>query len=395
MEINFANLISPLSVQEFFQEYWEKKLLHLERNQADFYDHIFNVNVLDDYLQREDISPLGFRLAIKGEYLENRKWTKDIKLLDGSIKNVVNPEKAFENFYEGATIIINAAQSGIPYLAESCRILEQEFKFCLQSNIYITPPNSQGFAWHYDLHDILSLQIKGNKTWRIFESEEQLSTRLRPIPQKPELIREIKMQEGNFLYLPRGTIHEAYTSESPSIHLNFSFKPRYGYHLLQEIADIAEREYVFFRKTIPNGFASDEEKKKYIAKFAEQTYELFEKHKSEELLERQYEKFVENQQFNLQGRFNDLLQLENLTVDSVVSRRTGMELSIKNNENGDVKIKFGRNEIIIPRFIDSEIFFQTDTFTAKDIKGLITEKNKLELIKEFLRRGFLRIERIQ
>lgn len=394
MEISFSNLISPLSVEEFFQVYWEKKLLHLKRDQANFYDHILSIGDLDSYLQREDLSPLGMLLAVSGNDIDPRKWTKEERLLNGTVKTVVCPEKVLNNFYEGVTIIINSAQAGIPGLAEACRILEREFRFSFQSNIYITPPNSQGFARHYDPHDILTLQIRGRKSWRFYDTEESLPTKLRPFRKEPELVAEIQMQEGDLLYIPRGTVHEAFASESSTIHLNFSFKPRYGYHLLEDLAVIAELEDVFFRKTIPNGFAGEEERKKYIAEFAEKTLQLLEKHNSEALLDKQAERFIENQKFALQNRFAESLELENLSENSSVSRRAEIDFSIKNEPNGDLKIKFGRNELIIPRFIDAEIFLQNEPFTAKDIRGLITEKNKLEIIKEFLRKGFLKIVKI-
>ena len=35
----------------------------------------------------------------------------------------------------------------------------------MQINAYITPPENQGFAAHYDTHDVFVLQVSGSKRW--------------------------------------------------------------------------------------------------------------------------------------------------------------------------------------------------------------------------------------
>ena len=37
----------------------------------------------------------------------------------------------------------------------------------MQINAYITPPQSQGFAPHHDVHDVFVLQVSGRKHWTI------------------------------------------------------------------------------------------------------------------------------------------------------------------------------------------------------------------------------------
>ena len=37
----------------------------------------------------------------------------------------------------------------------------------MQINAYITPPENQGFAAHYDTHDVFVLQVAGSKRWTI------------------------------------------------------------------------------------------------------------------------------------------------------------------------------------------------------------------------------------
>lgn len=46
----------------------------------------------------------------------------------------------------------------------------QEFFHCLVGfNAYLTPPNSQGFAPHYDDIEAFVLQIEGRKRWKLYK----------------------------------------------------------------------------------------------------------------------------------------------------------------------------------------------------------------------------------
>ncbi|KAL9254663.1 Ribosomal oxygenase 2-like protein [Drosera capensis] len=84
------------------------------------------------------------------------------------------------------------------------------------ANLYLTPPNSQGLACHYDDHCVFICQLLGTKQWTVSPN---------PVVQLPCLYqhlqnpsgstvegRHIVLREGDILYLPRGIAHEASTS---------------------------------------------------------------------------------------------------------------------------------------------------------------------------------------
>ena len=54
-------------------------------------------------------------------------------------------------------------------LAVFCRALEDALGHGVQANSYYTPRGSQGFAVHHDTHDVLILQVAGEKRWLIYE----------------------------------------------------------------------------------------------------------------------------------------------------------------------------------------------------------------------------------
>ena len=66
----------------------------------------------------------------------------------------------------GATLVLSQMHEVHLPLGRFCRGLEQIFLHPAQCNIYLTPPGAQGFRTHYDTHDVLILQVQGEKLWR-------------------------------------------------------------------------------------------------------------------------------------------------------------------------------------------------------------------------------------
>ena len=80
---------------------------------------------------------------------------------------------------------------------------------------------------HFDLHDIVSIQLKGTKRWFVSSEPPMLVNNWHPLAQgKPELGPHmvIDQEPGDVLYMPRGTLHTV-QSEGESIHLSIGFIP--------------------------------------------------------------------------------------------------------------------------------------------------------------------------
>ncbi|HWA63855.1 MAG TPA: cupin domain-containing protein [Caulobacteraceae bacterium] len=97
-----------------------------------------------------------------------------------------------------------------------CRGLERIFLHPVQCNIYLTPAGAQGFRAHYDAHDVLVLQVQGQKLWRWWEAPyapfANPATRWNGAasPPKPddEPVSRL-LRPGEAIYMPRGVMHEA------------------------------------------------------------------------------------------------------------------------------------------------------------------------------------------
>lgn len=389
--IDFAHLIYPLTVDSFFKKHWEQQYLY-QQHKPGYFNQVLVAEDIDLFLSQQNLHPDGIRLVNKGKTASLDDFTKMETLLGGKVKTIVCAEKVYGLFHQGATIIINSAEKTIPRLANACRIIEQQLNIRVQSNIYITPPHSQGFDVHYDSHDIFTMQIKGPKTWKIYAPSTDLPTTYTQLTEEPKLLQEIEMNSGDFLYMPRGVIHEAFTSAVATIHVNFSCKPRYGFHLLADLVKEAEKNDVFFRKTIPHLLSSEAEKNEYKILFANKIQQLIEKINIDDLLSLQQTDFIQNQILNFKGLLLNSLALEKLNINSIVSKRTGFSYQIKDLPT-ETLITFGKQKLRVPSFVNKELLLQNSPFQIKDLVGLITDKGKVALISSFIKAGFLQIDK--
>lgn len=388
---SFEHLIGPVSIDDFFQHYWEKGFIHNQHKDPGYFNDVVTIADIDQFLGQQILIPEGIKIIDNGANVPAEKWTRSDTLLNGTIRKLVDNQKLFSLFNKGKTLIINSAERSIPRLARTCSAIEQQLKFKVQANIYITPPGSQGFAIHYDPHDIFLMQIKGPKTWLIYSPGEDLPVVYKALDKEPDLISKFEVNTGDFLYIPRGTPHEAYSSNVSTIHVNFSLKPVYGFHLIEELSRLAADQDRFFRQTVPHGFQNDEERTNYMDQFKKKLDELIQNTSPAQLLEKQKEHFAKDQLLNYEGALTNALRLENINPETMVSRRNGFTLMHDNSKNATV-IQFGNQELKIPAFIEKDILMQHCPFKVGEIKGLISEQGKLDIIRQLVEAGFLKIE---
>jgi ribosomal protein L16 Arg81 hydroxylase len=131
----------------------------------------------------------------------------------------------------------------------------------VQINAYVTPPQNQGFAPHYDVHDVFVLQVAGRKRCAIHEPVvldpldsqpwEGHRAAVEARAAEPALI-DAELQPGDALYLPRGTIHSAKALGETSIHLTVGVHPLTRYHLVRQLLESA-RDVDALRASLPMG----------------------------------------------------------------------------------------------------------------------------------------------
>ncbi|XP_024020698.1 uncharacterized protein LOC21396255 [Morus notabilis] len=158
---------------------------------------------------------------------------------DSHIFNLDDISKCEEAFREGYTVALRGMEFRFSTIAAIADGLASLFgQPSVGANMYLTPPDSQGLARHYDDHCVFVCQLFGTKKWKVFsQSNLQLPRLYNPLPnplcsEVDSLVsgrEQFTLTQGDILYVPRGFLHEAYTepataSSGYSLHLTFGIE---------------------------------------------------------------------------------------------------------------------------------------------------------------------------
>jgi hypothetical protein len=229
-KLDFSYLIAPTPTADFLDQYWQKSVLFLKRDEGDRYRGLIDAADADAIVSLANQLP-SEAVDVVGKTLPSETAKSGNALA--------------ELFGKGATIRVRAIERFHEQLGELCRNLEEELGFPVRANLYCTPPNSRGFDLHFDTHEVFVLQLLGKKQWQIFDPTTPQPLEFVPARSAGKTIQDVDEAEvgslaleallkpGDCLYLPRGFVHQAGSRDEPSVHLTI------GIHVLQEIADVA------------------------------------------------------------------------------------------------------------------------------------------------------------
>lgn len=196
------------------------------------------------------LEKVAIGLEAQGLVLEWGADVNAVRFRDG-LKEVLNGddelglESAFlEYFYtdERCTLQVHQPQRWSDALWEACAALEEDLQCLAGCNAYITPPNSQGLAPHFDDVELWVCQTEGSKRWRVYgphpmafhgvsgpEPLRHACCSSGDLDRKEleamgvKLLLEVDLKVGDVLYIPRGFIHEARaTTQEGSCHVTVS-----------------------------------------------------------------------------------------------------------------------------------------------------------------------------
>lgn len=217
-----SSLLHPYSVDTFFQENWAKQAVFIPGNNLNKFQHLFSWQHLNYLLNYHQIPYPDLRFACDGASLPATK-----------------PEQWLELLQQGATLIINSVHTRIPELGKFVAQIRQETGYRSQVNLYCSPRAEKGFNCHYDTHEVLILQIDGEKEWFVFpETISWPISTMRSAEQIPPDVPpylQCVLKPGDILYIPRGHWHYAIACDNsaeeesvPSLHLTLGIDCQTG-----------------------------------------------------------------------------------------------------------------------------------------------------------------------
>lgn len=321
----------------------------------------------------------------EGEQLDVGEYTYDVPWRPPFTKAADVP-RVLAEWESGATIVLQALHLNWRPLAVFCRQLERELGQPVQTNAYYTPQRSQGFAVHHDTHDVLVLQCAGEKRWLV--SEPLLELPLKHQRYRKELggaaepVLDLTLRAGDTLYLPRGWLHEALTSESDSLHLTVGITVYTWLDAFKDALDDCENE-LGFRRSVPEGGGG-----------AEGLVErLRGRLRPEVVARRRRRRFVSTRRPVLEGQLGQLRGLGGLALETPVERRPTVIADL-DEDDGAVALSFEGRTVRFPADVREEVGFcleADEPFRAADLPGGLDEEGRLVLVRRLVREGFLRL----
>ena len=181
---------------------------------------LLDVDQVDHILSSMALRAPAFRVVKAGTTLPAGEYTRSARIGSRTVTDLIDVARMYRHFRDGATIVLQGLQRYWPPVTRLCRDLETTLSHPVQANAYLTPPVAQGLRVHRDPHDVFAVQTHGRKQWVLYEGDQQ------PAPDGAggAVTRDVELESGHCLYLPKGTFHAARTVDTPSLHLTLGVK---------------------------------------------------------------------------------------------------------------------------------------------------------------------------
>lgn len=389
----FSDLIQPITLEMFKEDYWENQVLHIQRDNPNFFSNLFSIENLDQLLQYTRPRGNSIRVVKNQQPMNPTVFENQ----DGSL----NLNQLYAAYADGYTIVINEIQRFWDPIKKLVEDIRQYMGHHVVANLYLTPENEKALSPHYDTHDVFALQISGEKHWILYDDthfKSPLMHSFQPIFQREHLsgAKEIKLKAGDLLYMPRGVPHEAYTTNQSSMHITFGVHSTQWLDFISKALLNLSTKHIELRKALPLGYLNSNEdgllSPDIEKKFIDILQKIFEKENINGALNILSEEFRNQEQPKADGHFLSLDKINHLSLDTVLIKRNGLNSKVSNHISG-ARMLFQGNVIKGPSQLASTFEFissQQESFTVGEIP-YVNDENKLKLAARFIRGGLLKI----
>lgn len=248
--------LAPEPMHRFFSDYLDRAMLVVRRQNPGYFDSLMTLADIDTLVTSVRIPAANLNLADGDMPLPPEAYCSN-----GSF---VDQRRVLELHRAGATIILRSVEQWCPALNRLRALAEGFFGYPAQINIYLTPPGCKSTPPHWDTHDLLILQLRGSKRWRLFAGERSLPLDHERFGVGQDKVgacmHDILLEQGDTLYLPRGIIHEP-VADTYSVHVSIGLHPIRWYDVFSlALRQLAEQEGSPLRSAVPGfGTLSTEE----------------------------------------------------------------------------------------------------------------------------------------
>ncbi len=221
-------------------------------------------NRLLDIAMRRSLNRPQFRCFQKGEEVHPAVYYTDSVSPRGQSIPMVNMRSLGRLLREGATLILDQANVFDPTMEVACRALQWWSHERVQVNAYLTTNDAAGFPLHWDDHDVVIVQLAGQKEWEVRSTSRKVPMYRDSDPNNTpsdEIIWSGLLKASDVMHIPRGHWHQATRTGSgsgTSLHVTFGITKRTGASWLAWLADRC-REHELFRHDLDRWHGLDSE----------------------------------------------------------------------------------------------------------------------------------------
>lgn len=390
LPFTFADLISPIRIEDFAAGQWERKHIVLHRDDPDHYADLLTLADMDSLLATSRVRQSDLRIVRDG------KETPIAELVGEDASGYAHAvESVYAEYRKGATVNLLFLEQQWSPLSRLCHSLSEVLNAMFHVNVYLTPAGTRGLSEHYDTHDVFVAQVYGSKRWRLYSSPMRLPLKTqryaRPEEGVGEPIADFTLRPGDLLYMPRGTVHEAVSNETASLHLTIGVSPMLWGDVFRRAVEHTTGDDIRFREALPIGFAQDDAAlARAVATAGELLDRLRDSMRPDDLVAAARSRALLTKRPSLAGHLLDLEALSTVELDTKVERRPETVWRVVEGD-GQIGVEFHGKKVHFPAHVAEQVRYVADTalFTARDIPGSLDESGRLVLVRTLLREGFV------
>lgn len=390
---DFDELIAPVTRNEFFEEYWEKKPLVLNNRNASGFSNLMSLKNFDELLFSHSVASSDIHWV---RLVNNKKILNAQEYASSQSGGLLNKHKIIEGYKRGNTVALCGQEERFEPLRKLCQEFESVLGHPSCTEVFLTPPSAQGFSAHFDRFSVFVLQLEGKKRWRIYDQHMPFSivSDVSPFQEGaiPDPLYEIDLSPGDLLYLPRGYVHEVFTTSEYSLHISLGMEVYTWIDLINEII----KNEPEFRRSLPVRALLAENSEKIDPAFFDSMEEVLKDRSNIELAFRKIQsKFAKVKKRSFETSYtlwNDAPQ--EITSETVFKKRDGVFCSLIMEEDHAI-LHFGEEELKGPFFIESTLQYimNTPRFSIKTMPDLLQESGNTLLVKSLMKSGLLVVEK--
>lgn len=216
-----------------------------------------------DLIMRRSLAPPQLRCFQNGTDLHPNVYLTATTNRRGQSIQMADMRRLGRLMQTGCTLVLDTVDTFDPTMEVACRALQWWSRELVHVNTYLTTQDTTGFDLHWDDHDVLIVQLAGEKDWEV-RSRSRSVPMYRDAAQNyipsDEVLWSGTLGAGDVIHIPRGYWHQATRTghgEGFSLHVTFGFVKRAGVDWLTWLAD-RSREDELFRHDLDRWGSPDE-----------------------------------------------------------------------------------------------------------------------------------------